>query len=175
MSGWLDALLGRIRSGGVALTLGYGLDFKGGLRAALNPSTKFVDVTLAEQGVGVANLAPEAAGVAPVFVLRIPMTAGTPGTADDVTGSAAPAACRVLDKWADVTTAIGGSSLRVRDAAGGVGDTLSGTISSATQGEGIRASSLFAGQTTLAAGEIPYVRRSDRGVAGTVYLLCERV
>lgn len=175
MSGWLDALLGRLRSAGVELTLGHGLDFKGGVKAALNPTTKFVDVTLDVGVVGSSNLAAEANSVAVPFVIRIPLTAGTPGTADDVAGAAAPVACRVLDRWADITTAVVSSTLRVRDAAGGVGDTLSGQIESGTQGEGRRAASLFAGQTTLAAGEIPYVRRSDRGVAGTVYLLCERV
>lgn len=44
MSGWLDALLGRIASNGVALALGKGINFKSNLQAVFNPSTQYVDV-----------------------------------------------------------------------------------------------------------------------------------
>ena len=175
MSGWLDALLGAVRSAGVSIPLGHGLNFMGGLRAAPNQSTRYVDVTLADSAVATANLAAEATGVGVPFVMRIAMTAGTPGTADDVAGPAAPFACRILDRWVDVSTPVLGSSLRVRDTAGGSGTALSGAITTNAIGEGLRANAgSISGASTLASGQIPQVRRSDRGVAGTVYLLCER-
>lgn len=175
MSAWLSALLGRILDAGTLVPLGYGLNFNTGVRARLNQSTKFVDIDVRDASLTPAHLAAEASSAAVTFVLRVPMTAGTPGTADDVVGPAAPVDLRILDRWADVTTAIGGSTLRVRDTAGGVGDALSGSISSAAVVEGLRASSgSISAQSTLEAGDLVYVRRSDRGVAGTVYLLCER-
>lgn len=176
MSAWLNALLGRILDAGTIIPLGYGLNFNSGVRARLNTSTKFVDIDLRDAAVSPANLAAEDLGAAPVFVLRVVLTAGTPGTADDVAGPAAPAALRIIDRWVNVETAIGGSSLRFRTAAGGVGSALSGIVSTASVGDGIRASTgLSATTETLVAGAIPYVRRSDRGVAGTAYLLCVRV
>ena len=175
MSNWLDGLLGRVLDAGALIPLGYGLNFVGGVRARLNTSNKFVEVDLRDDSIAVTHLAPEDVGAAPTFVLRIPMTAAAAGTADDVTGDAAPVACRIIDRWADITTAIAATALTVRDAAGGLGNTLSGTISSAATGEGIRANSgSVSDKSVLAAGEIPRVRRSDRGVAGTVYMLCER-
>lgn len=45
MSGWLDALLGRIRSAGVDLVLGNGLNFLSPITASRNDSTGFIDVT----------------------------------------------------------------------------------------------------------------------------------
>jgi hypothetical protein len=173
MSGWLDAILGRIRDAGVELALGYGLDFKGGLKARLNPSTKFIDVTLGDAGVAPAAVAAEADSAAVPFVLRVEMTAGTPGTADDVQGPDAPFALRIVDRWADVNTAISATNLRVRTASGGSGNTLSGLISTATVQDGVRASN-SADQDTLASGASIFVRRSDRGVAGNVYLMCIR-
>jgi hypothetical protein len=175
MSAWLSALLGRILDGGTIIPLGYGLNFNTGVRARLNLSTKFVDIDLRDAAIQPSHLAASSNGVAAVFVLRVPMTAGTPGTADDVTGPAAPVDLRILDRWVDVTTAIGGSSVRFRDTAGGSGDALSGTLSSAAVDEGVRATGgTGSAQSTLAAGDIVYVRRTDRGVAGTAYLLCER-
>lgn len=175
MSAWLDALLGRIRNTNVEIPLGYGLNFTSGVRARLNTTSKFVDVDLQPDAVGPTFLAPESDGVGATFVVRIAMTAGTPGTADDVVGPAAPVALRIVDRWSDITTAIGGASVRVRTAAGGVGSSMSGIISADTAGDGIRADTgLNATQSTLAAGATPFVRRSDRGVAGTVYLLCVR-
>lgn len=173
MSGWLDAILGRIRNAGAELGIGYGLDFKSGLAARLNPSTKFIDVTLGDAGVAPANLAAESGSLAVPFVIPVTFTAGTPGTADDVTGPNAPFALRILDRWADVNTAIALAQLRVRDTPGGVGTTLSGTMSGANVQDGVRATN-GADSDTLAAGAPFYIRRSDRGVAGTVYLMCVR-
>jgi len=177
MSAWLEALLGKIFNSGVSLPLSKGLNFTDGLAAALNPSTKQIDVSLSltDGQIAPGHLAAESGGFGVVFVLRIALTAGTPGTADDVAGPAAPFDLRILDRWADIETAIGGSTLRVRDDVGGGGDALSGVLSSASTTDSVRAnSSTGAEQSTLDEGEIPYVRRSDRGVAGTVYLLCER-
>jgi hypothetical protein len=46
VSGWLDALLGRIRNAGTELSLGAGLNFLAPLVASRNTSTGFVDVSL---------------------------------------------------------------------------------------------------------------------------------
>lgn len=175
MSAWLDALLGRIKDLGTAIPIGYGLNFIGGVRARPNTSTKFIDIDLRDASIGPTHLAASSGGVAATFVLRIPMTSGVVGAAADVESDEAPCALRILDRWADITTAIGGSSVTLRDVAGGVGDTLSGVISTAAIGEGIRAATgAVSAQTTLAAGETVFVRQSDRGIRGTVYMLCER-
>lgn len=175
MSGWLDSLMGRIRDAGVDLALGYGLNFGTGLRAVLNPSTRFIDVSVREASLTPALVAAEASGSGVPFVVRIPMTAGAAGTADDVEGDPVPCDLRIVDRFADITTAIGSSTLRVRTAAGGVGSSLSGIVDSGTVGDGIRADTGLASTSSeMDAGDIPYVRRQDRGVAGAVYLLCVR-
>ncbi len=176
MSAWLNALLGRILDAGTIIPLGYGLNFNSGVRARLNTSTKFVDIDLRDAAVAPANLAAEDLGAAPVFVMRVTFEALAAGTADDVTGPAAPVDCVILDRWADFTTAIGASTVRVRTEAGGGGNALSGAISSAAASEGVRANAAsVSAQATLSADDVWYVRRTDRGVAGTVYLLCARV
>lgn len=173
MSGWLDALLGRIFSSGVSIALSKGLNFTAGLAAELNTSTKVVDVFVKDGALTPSEMAVETLGAGIPFVIRIPMTAGAAGTADDVVGPQAPADLLIVDRWVDVTTAIGGSSVRARTAAGGVGASLTGIISSASVGEGLRANTgLASTQVTLDEGDTVYVRRSDRGVAGTLYLLC---
>jgi hypothetical protein len=45
MSAWLEALLGKISNSGVAIPLSKGLNFASGITAALNPSTKQIDVS----------------------------------------------------------------------------------------------------------------------------------
>lgn len=45
MSGWLEALLGKVLNNGVNIPLSKGLNFTGGLTATLNPTTKIIDVT----------------------------------------------------------------------------------------------------------------------------------
>src|SRR5690606_20847178 len=45
MSGWLEALLGKVLNSGIAIPLSKGLNFTSGLVAALNQSTKQIDVT----------------------------------------------------------------------------------------------------------------------------------
>lgn len=175
MSAWLSALLGRIQDLGTVIPLGYGLNFIGGVRARPNSSTKFIDVDLRDASIAPSHLAAEGGGAGAAFVLSVTFEAAAAGSADDVTGGVAPVACRILDRWADIDTNIGGSTLRVRNATGGGGDALSGSISSAAQCNGQRASSsTFADEAQLAEGETWYVRRSDRGVAGTVYMLCVR-
>src|SRR5690348_5123734 len=52
MSGWLEALLGRVFNSGVSIPLSKGINFTDGLRAELNPSTKQIDVTLDGEGGG---------------------------------------------------------------------------------------------------------------------------
>jgi hypothetical protein len=175
MSGWLEALLSKVFNSGVSIPLSKGINFTGGLVAALNPSTKQISVALDAAAVAPTHLAAEANGAAAVFVLRVALVAGTPGTADDVVGPAAPCNLRILDTWVDVTDHIAGAtSLKFRTVAGGVGNTLSGNFSGETQGDGIRATQTRS-TATLAQGALWYIRRQDRGVAGMAYMLCARV
>lgn len=44
MSGWLEALLGKVLSSGVSIPLSKGLNFTGDLVASRNPSTSFIDI-----------------------------------------------------------------------------------------------------------------------------------
>lgn len=175
MSAWLTALLGRILNRGTNIPLGYGVNYVGALRARLNTSTKFTEVDVDEASIAPTHLTAEDGGAGATFVMHVTFESAAAGTADDVTGGVAPVACRILDRWADIDANIGASTLRVRNATGGGGDALSGSISSAALCNGQRASSsTFADESQLAEGETWYVRRSDRGVAGTVYMLCVR-
>jgi hypothetical protein len=174
MSGWLDALLGRVRSAGTDVALGYGLDFKTGLRARLNTSTKFIDVEIQDDTLLSSQLAPQGpTGVAVPFVISKPFTALTPGTGDAVAviDSDQPE-IEVLDAWVEITTAILTTAVRLHDTASGATVTYSGTLSSAVTG--VVRNSGPRDTATVPAGGPVFLRRSDRGVAGTVHLLCVR-
>lgn len=110
---------------------------------------------------------------APVLV-RKAFTALTTGTADDVTvlNAIAPWAARIVDCWAVVTTAVGASTLTLRTAAAGGGSALSSALDSGTTG--VKRNNATAATGTIAANGSLYLRRSDRAVAGEVYVLLLR-
>jgi hypothetical protein len=97
---------------------------------------------------------------------------GVVGTPDDVTVDAPlPLGLRLLDVWLHVTTAVGGSTAQLRSATGGGGIGLTTALSTAATGLVRNTSSLT---PTRAAGQSIFLRRSDRGIAGDVCILCAR-
>lgn len=167
---FLDALIGRIFSKDVEIPITGGLDFKGGLVAARNDASNVVEVQIDGAGVTPDALAAEnASGFAPAQVLRVSFVAGTPGTADDVAiVASAPYGFRILDAWADVSTGIGASTVQLRSATGGGGTALSSALASAT----VSTARTSSGSShAVASGGTVFLRRTDRGVAGEVFML----
>jgi len=106
-------------------------------------------------------------------VIRKAFTAGTPGTADDVTIFAVdtlPAKMRVVDAHAFISTAIGATTVALYTAAA-AGGTLLGTMSSAATGRVAMTGTATAVATPGASAGL-FLRRSDRGVAGEVIVIC---
>lgn len=102
-----------------------------------------------------------------LLVYRYVFAAGTAGTADDVTVvSGLPNKIQVLDVTLRVSTLIGGSTCTLRDAVGGAGNALSSALSSATVA--LVRDALTSVAPVVPAGGGLYLRRSDRGVAGSV-------
>jgi hypothetical protein len=168
MSAWFEGLLGRILSAGSEVPLGGGVDFRSGLYAEANAVTQLTEVGIDDNAVTPAMVAPEGSSMSVPVLFRVPFTAGVAGTADDVTVTlSAPFAFTVADAWVKVTTAIGGSTLTLRSASGGLGSALSSAMSSAS------AATVRNNDTedrTVAANGSVYLRRSDRGVAGVLYV-----
>lgn len=126
------------------------------------------------QAVQAEDLAPVGASVAGAVtgLWRLPMTAGVPGTADDVVLYAVnnlPFKVRILRTWGRIATAIALSTVEMRSQAAGAG-TLLGTLDSATTGlksdDGQTATTVLTPGATVGV----YARRSDRGVAGEVFI-----
>lgn len=107
------------------------------------------------------------------FIQAMPFTAGGGGAADDVTmyNVNVPFAFILADVWIDVSTAVGGSTITLRTAAGGLGSALTNAMSTAATGT-VRASQT--GLTARIASESIFMRRSDSGVAGTLVILSYR-
>lgn len=108
-----------------------------------------------------------------VKVLQKTFTALTTGSADDVTildgTPGLPYACKVIDVQLFVTTEVGGSTCTLNTATGG-GAAISSDMSSNAKGH-VRDAGIASGAVAvLAAGDDLYLRRSDRAVAGTVYV-----
>lgn len=120
------------------------------------------------------NLAPIGAlGRAVPFVIRVVVTAGAAGAADDVTiyNANAPFAFRIIDViWLD-STAIALSTVQLRDTSGGGGAALSSALTAAVTGTARNNDT--ATRTVAAAGSV-FLRRSDRGVAGEVIIYAVR-
>lgn len=172
----LDAMFGRMFNSGVENALTSGINFTGGVRGVFNQSTKLTDVSVAPATLTPAMAAVLTASIGVPFVIVVPFPALVTGAADDVEILAsAPFALNLLDRWADVSAAIGASSVRYRSAAGGGGTALSGSIDTATVCDGRRASSgsVGASASVPANGSI-FLRRVDRAVAGRAYLLAVR-
>jgi hypothetical protein len=174
---WLDALLGKIASDGTYLDLGAGINFGPGLSAALNTSTKLVDVDVADDSVAPLALAPEAGGIATTFAIHKTFAALTTGTADDVTiyAANAPFAFRILRVELIVSAAVGGSVLRLRSATANGGSALSSQFAGDTVTDNPDRSIALSAFPNVAAGGTLVLRRSDRAVAGSIAMICERV
>jgi len=63
---WFSALLGRVRSAGVDLALGSGINFTDGLAARLNPVTGYIDVSATNEGLAEVAAVASATGWDPV-------------------------------------------------------------------------------------------------------------
>jgi hypothetical protein len=127
----------------------------------------------------VAPVAAAAIDSAPVIFRKAFASGGAPGTADDVTIYAVntlPYKVRILNAFASISTAVGGSGLTIRSAAGGAG-TLAATISSAATGVN-PVMSLGAGDASVVltpgASVGLFVRRSDRSVTGEIVITARR-
>lgn len=121
------------------------------------------------------QVAPILLGQASPFVISLAFAAGGGGAADDVAVLAAnllPFQVRVIDAWLNTIVAVGGATGTLRTASGGGGTALSGAMSAAGANATSR-SSLGATQTVAANGTI-FLRRSDSGFSGEVYLLVTR-
>ncbi len=120
-------------------------------------------------GVDPFQLTALASNIAVPFWIRVAVTAGTPGTADDVTiyNANAPFAFRILDVlWLDAT-AIALSSVQLRDTSGGGGAALSSVLTAAVTGT---ARNNDTATRTVALNGSVFLRRSDRGVAGEILI-----
>lgn len=179
MASWLDAIFGRIFSAGTDVGVSSALDFKAPLTASLNHTTGRIDIKLPDESITPASLAPATdtvtAGVkfAPTFVLIVPLVAGVTGTGDDVVAfnANAPFAFRILDVWAEVTTGVAASTLRLWRLAGESGGAYSDAIDSGTSDTRPRDEGTTGSHGVALNGSL-HVHRSDRAVAGTVYILC---
>lgn len=189
---YIRDLYTEIAAGESVTTERSGSDLSGmtGLIEALDAGTVSVSVTPSAAEIASGFLTPpsaiQAQDMAPVaaadiaaglVVLRVPMAAGGGGAPDDVTAYAAnalPFKFRVLDAWALISTAVGASTLNVYTQAAGAGTLVAGPIDSAVAGiarmTGPNASALAVPGAT----EGLFVRRSDDGVAGEVFLLVRR-
>ncbi len=113
-------------------------------------------------------------GLAPSLTIHKAFVAGAGGSPDDVViySSNAPFTFRILDSQVAVETTVAASTLRLRDAVGGGGSTLSDAFDSATAGRkrdaGTTATAVIASAGTLV------LRRSDDGVAGEVTVLIHK-
>lgn len=171
MASWFDALWGRIFTGGVEQPLPGGLNFTGAIAGTPNDVTGLLDVDVIDGSIGPDQTLIVSNGIGIPFVLPVVLTAGTPGTADDVTVFAAnaPYGLQIVDVWATVTTGISSKTVTLRSASGGGGSALSAALDFGTSSTRVRDS--LGSAPSVAKGGSLYVRRSDRGVAGTVFVL----
>lgn len=121
------------------------------------------------------DIAPVAATAAAggLMVIRKAFTALAAGTADDVTVFAVdelPAKFRVVDAHAFIVTAVNPSTIALRTAAA-AGGTLLGTLDTAATGR-VSMTGTATAVATPAADAGLFLRRSDRGVAGEVIIIC---
>lgn len=162
---WLDGLLGRIFDNGTEIDLSKGLNFAGGLRAGLNPSSKIVEVVIADGGVS----ADEAGAAANGAAIGVVLSVAFDGVSQDVPlFTSAPYAFRVVDAWTKVSTAVGGASVQWRSQSGGGGSALSASMSAASTGT-VRESTTASPSVALSSG--CHLRLSATGVVGEAFLL----
>jgi len=111
-----------------------------------------------------------------VTLIRKSFAAAAAGTADDVTvyaANALPFKFRVLDAWMLVATNIASSTVTVRTQAAGAG-TLLATLSANATGRVSTTAPTASALATPGASEGLFLRRSDRGAAGEVFLLVRK-
>lgn len=173
----MDGLQDAVAAGTLSAAVTYSADELAAIDSANQPlASLLVDGAVTDSAI--APVAASAIAAAPVTFYKA-FAAAAAGTPDDVTVYAVntlPYAIRITGASASVATAIGGSTLAIRSAAGGAG-TLAATISSAAAGL-IPAVSLGAGNASvvLTPGALVglFIRRSDRGVAGEVFIQARR-
>jgi len=114
-----------------------------------------------------------AAGLVPAFGwwVYVPVAAGAGGSADDVTvfNATVPTKVRVADCFLITTTNVASATVTVRDASGGGGNALSSALSA--NATGTARNNLTAATKTVAQSGSMYLRRSDSGVAGEIWIL----
>ena len=176
----VSAMLGleaAVADGTLSVAVTYSADELAAIDSANQPlASLLVDGSVTDAAI--APVAASAIAAAPV-TFRKAFAAAAAGTPDDVTVYAVntlPYKIRIIGASASISTAIGGSGLTIRSAAGGAG-TLAATISSAAAGVN-PVMSLGAGNAsavlTPGASVGLFIRRSDRGVAGEVFIQARR-
>ena len=107
------------------------------------------------------------------FVLRSIFTAGTPGTAGDISiyTANAPFKFRVVDAFCIVTTGIAAKYITLRTATAAGGTAVTSAMSAATSGSLVRNALTTASQTIAAGGSL-VIRLDDIGLAGEVFVTC---
>lgn len=111
------------------------------------------------------------------ILLRAELAAGAGGSPDDVTvyaANALPFKFRVVDAWAMISTAVGASTLNLYTQAAAAGTLVAGPLDSAATGIVRMTGPTTSALATPGATEGLFVRRSDDGVAGEVFLLVRR-
>ena len=105
------------------------------------------------------------------WVIPVLLTPGVSGTPDDVTvySANAPWPFEVLRVDPRITAAIAGQTIEGRSAAGGLGSALTDTFSAAAVGPAPISAGLGAIATVALNGSF-FIRRSDRGIGGKVYI-----
>lgn len=124
--------------------------------------------------VGQGDGAVAASGLSDEQVIRVPFTALAAGTADDVTVFAVNTLpykkMRIIEAVALISTAIGATTMQVRTAAA-AGGTLCAELSSGATGRQLQNNTVTASQVITNGASVGlFIRRSDRGVAGEVFI-----
>lgn len=129
----------------------------------------------APQSVSASDMLPVAAAtpLGGCELIRVAFAAGAGGAADDVTVYAVntlPYKFRVVNAWSVVLTAVASSTLQVWTRAAGAGTKLAQTASAAA---GFNAYGTLTATALIAPAALDglFVRRSDSGIAGEVFLL----
>lgn len=167
----LDAFFGRIQSAGIDLALGFGLNFSSSLSAVRNPTTKYIDVSVASDSLDPTHLATPVSGFNVPVVLRAAFTAGGGGADDVEVLTDAPYGFRILDVAVLVSTADSGDTVQLRSESGGAGSALSSAISVGATGT---ARNSDTETRTVAAGGDVYLRRTSDVCAGEVVIWAVR-
>jgi hypothetical protein len=112
----------------------------------------------------------------PVVLRQAFVTGGAAGTADDVTvfNASAPYKFRIVDVWLVVADAEAASTVQLRTASGGLGSVLSAEIDTAALGIARQAGTGLTSTAIVAKNGSVYLRRSDRNVAGELFMLVIR-